>query len=151
MDAFSKLEILSKSKKKKPTKRGGALKLLKRNAVPKNKGGRKNAPAKGGGPRAALMRKIHKDPDIQKLLDKNPKYDIIVVKKVKASVFAQAMVKASEMEGAEFDKAGWWEIAQTVNPKYTQETFERDWNDFHRVKEARNAAKEKMAGTRRLG
>lgn len=143
MGDIDKLSILAKSKKK--SKRGSALKLLKRNAVPKKSGGRKDAPKKGGGTKAALMRKIHKDPDIQRLLKKNPRYDIIVVKKVQASVFARAMVKSSEQEGLEFDKSKWWEVAQRVNPDYTKETFDRDWEQFQTMKQSRD-----LSGVKKL-
>lgn len=80
MDTDEKILLLAKSRRKKRKPSSG-----KRNAVPTKSGGRKDVAKKGGGAKAALMRRIHRDPDIQKLLEKNPRYDIIVVRKVVAN------------------------------------------------------------------
>jgi hypothetical protein len=82
MNTDDKISILAKSRKG----RRRSSSTGKRNAVPTKSGGRKDVSQKGGGAKAALMRRIHRDPDIQKLLKKNPRYDIIVVKKVTAGV-----------------------------------------------------------------
>lgn len=94
MQLNEKLEILAASRRKKRRAKNKFKAMHKRNAVPKSKGGRKNAATRGGGAKGALLRKIQRDPDIQKLLDKHQNYDIIVVKK---KVHAGEDVEAAQM------------------------------------------------------